>query len=215
MTEGVAVDPMLTKLTARQLARPSAFIGKFLLGPIWNRRNAVLNETTLSAMQPQAADRILEVGFGGGYLLNRLASVVTCGLLAGVDISPGMASYSSQRNRLLVRQGRLLLGCAQAEALPFPRASFTKACCVNSIFYWEDVVLGFSELRRVLQDGGCLVVCFTDRRSLEGRRFARHGLSLYACEEVQRLLKAAGLRPQRAVEAADRHRKFWCVTAVK
>jgi hypothetical protein len=68
-------------------------------------------------------------------------------------------------------------------------------------------------LSRVLRDGGCLVLCFTDRASLQQKDFARHGLTLYTAGEVQQLLQAAGLQTIGATAQPDRHRKFWCVTA--
>ena len=41
-----------------------------------------------------AQGRVLEVGFGGGYLLGLMSTVVTVGFLAGVDRSPAMVALS-------------------------------------------------------------------------------------------------------------------------
>jgi hypothetical protein len=58
------------KYLASQLRRPSGLVGKFLVAPILNRRNAALNVAVLEALELEASDRVLEVGFGGGDLMS-------------------------------------------------------------------------------------------------------------------------------------------------
>jgi ubiquinone/menaquinone biosynthesis C-methylase UbiE len=107
------------------------------------------------------------------------------------------------------------LRCAGAEALPYPPNYFTKACSVNSIFYWQNVPQAISELWRVLAEGGTLVLCFTCKQSLRVKAFARHGLALYEGDEVQRMMEAAGFQQVRMTEARDKHREFACAVGSK
>jgi SAM-dependent methyltransferase len=211
----------LAAFLARQLGRPSGFWSAAILARLWNRRNRALNDMALQRLALQPHDRVLEVGFGGGYLLGRMATVLASGpgalhaRLAGVDVSPAMVAYCARRYRTLVGDGRLDLRCAGADDLPFPPAHFDKACSVNSIFYWPDAPRSFAELRRVLAPGGRLVVCFTCRASLEKRRFARHGLTLYEAHEVQHMLEACGFRQVALSRGADRWREFMCASGEK
>ena len=204
---------MFARFVASQLSNPAGPIGRLLLGRLWNVRNRALNDATFEALALQPDDHVLEVGFGGGYLLGRLATVLPAGALAGVDRSPTMVRYAARRHRRLIGTGKLDLRCAPADALPYPAAAFTKACTVNSIFYWPDAAAAFLELRRVLQPAGLLVVCFTCRESLERKDFAAHGLRLYDVEDVESLLSAADFGAIGATRAADAHRRFWCVRA--
>ena len=66
---------MFSRFLARQLACPTGVFGRWVLGPLWNRRNAVLNDAAFAALAPEPADRVLDVGFGGGYLLERLFAI--------------------------------------------------------------------------------------------------------------------------------------------
>ncbi len=88
---------MLAKLLAQQLGHPSNIAGKWVLAPLWNRRNMALNDVALAKLDLQPDDRVLEVGFGGGYLLGRIAAVVTEGSIAGVDVSEAMVAYCRQQ----------------------------------------------------------------------------------------------------------------------
>ncbi|NLE77952.1 MAG: class I SAM-dependent methyltransferase [Chloroflexi bacterium] len=203
----------LARMVAQQLGRPAGLVGS-LAAHIWNRRNAALNDVPLRSLSLNPDDRVLEIGFGGGYLLGQIASVVRQGLLAGVDISPKMVGFCERRYRSLVQEGRLELKCASAEALPYPPAGFTKLCTVNSIFYWQSVPAAFAECSRVLAAGGTAVICFTLRTSLEHRSFAQH-IGLHEPQEVQQALATAGFGDVQAVRASDRHRDFMCLTARK
>ncbi len=160
---------MFSGLITRQLSQPSGLIGSLILAPLWNRRNAALNDLAFEQLQLLEDDRVLEVGFGGGYLLRRLGGVLKSGSLAGVDASPTMVKAGEKRFSSLIRTRKLELHCARAEAMPFAEGYFTKACSVNSIFYWQDARLALEELSRVLAGGGLLVLCFTSKESLSER----------------------------------------------
>jgi ubiquinone/menaquinone biosynthesis C-methylase UbiE len=206
---------VLTKRMAKELSHPSSLVGRWILAPLWNKRNSALNDVALDRLDLHSQDRVLEVGFGGGYLLGRMATQVTRGFLAGVDVSSAMVAASQQKHRALIQAGKLELKCAKAEALPYPSAHFTKACTVNSIFYWEDAPRAILELGRVLQADGRLVMCFTCKESMQDKEFARHGVALYEAEQVEQMMAAGGLRTVTTTRHADRHREFWCIMGGK
>jgi ubiquinone/menaquinone biosynthesis C-methylase UbiE len=202
---------VLSKFIADQLHSPSSGITSWILSRLWNRRNSALNDFAFDHLDLGVDDRVLEVGFGGGYLLERMAEVVTDGFLAGVDISEAMVDVYKRRYRSMIDAGRLEVRCAQAEKLPYPSECFNKCCTVNSLFYWADVQQGIAEIYRVLENGGRLVAVFTCKQSLEDKSFVRDGISLYRCEEIQRMMKAAGFNIVEMNQAADRHRDFLCI----
>ncbi len=117
----------LGRLMARELGNPSALAAP-LLAALWNRRNATLNDVAYARLGLQPDDRVLEVGFGGGYLLGRIAAALTTGFVAGVDVSPAMVALCRRRYRSLVQAGRLELHCAPAESLPYPAGHFSRLC---------------------------------------------------------------------------------------
>lgn len=204
---------MLSKTIARQLGNPSGLVGRFILGPLWNNRNSALNNVAYEALTLTPADRVLEIGFGGGYLLGRMSAVIATGCLSGVDISEAMVEFCRKHYRGALQAGKLDLKVGSVDRLPYPDGHFTKAVSVNSIFYWADVPQAMSEVARVLGQAGCLVLCFTDKSSLQQKDFARHSLKLYDGEAMQPLLAAARFHNITVARHADRHRVFWCVTA--
>lgn len=124
---------MFSQLFAKQLGGPSAVLGQWFFAPVWNRRNAALNEMALAGLDLGVDDQVLEIGFGGGYLLGKILSLVTAAFIAGVDVSPVMVSYCDKRYRPAIQAGKLELRASSAEQLPYAAGRFNRVCSVNSI----------------------------------------------------------------------------------
>jgi ubiquinone/menaquinone biosynthesis C-methylase UbiE len=196
-----------------QFRAPSRGLSSWIIGRLWNRRNAVLNDFALARLELSVHDHVLDVGFGGGYLLERIAQVVSHGFAAGVDASDALVESLKRRCRPLVDSGRLDVRCGQVESLPYPDGYFNKCCSVNSLFYWTDVPRGIAEIYRVLTDGGRFVVCITCKQCLEKKSFAVDGIGLYQEDEICTLLADAGFQIVKMEQASDRYREFLCVVA--
>ncbi|HUG40868.1 MAG TPA: class I SAM-dependent methyltransferase [Longimicrobiales bacterium] len=96
-----------------------------------------------------ARGRVLEIGVGTGRNLEFYPGAVE---LTAIDISVRMLERAGRRAASLSR--RVDLRHADAEALPFPEASFdavTATCVFCSV---EDPIRGLEEARRVLKPGG-------------------------------------------------------------
>jgi ubiquinone/menaquinone biosynthesis C-methylase UbiE len=119
----------------------------------WSRYVEASTAATLRRIPLEAGERLLDVGCGTGLLLGCLAGRSPFRELTGVDLSPGMVAQARGR---LPASVRLLVG--DAEALPFPPASFDVAVSVSSFHYWPAPARGLEELRRVLRPGGRLII---------------------------------------------------------
>jgi ubiquinone/menaquinone biosynthesis C-methylase UbiE len=206
---------LFQKYLARQLSSPTGIIGKFVLGPFWNKRNAKLNNVTFIHLELKDEDRVLDIGFGGGRLLERIIPKVKAGLVAGLDASPVMVENCRARFQKEIKTGRVDIRCGRAETSPYPDGYFTKVSSVNSLFYWSDGQQGISEIYRNLQKEGKVVLIYTCKRDLEKKGFVQYGVRTYEEEEVHKMLAKAGFREIKGMRSRDRHREFICVTGRK
>ncbi len=175
----------------------------------------MLNDVTLAHLDLIEEDRVLDIGFGGGYLLDRITPAVSRGLAAGLDASPVLAENCQQRFREEILAGKVDIRCGRAESLPYPDGRFNKVSSVNSIFYWSDAGQGIAEIFRVLDTGGKVVLTFTCKKDLEGKGFVQYGVRTFGEEEVQDLLIHAGFGDMKVRRGRDRHREFVCLTGRK
>ena len=200
---------------AAQLRRPSGLFGRHVLPRVLNRGNAPMNVRTLELLGLVDDDRVLEVGFGGGDLIARLWPIVTRGHIVGVDFSPAMMALCERRFSAMIRAGRVALHCASVDALPCASEDFTKACTVNTIYFWPDPVAALAEIRRTLRPGGRIVVAFNPPATASKLPYTQHGFTLYEPEQVRGLLHQAGFRERELVAGQNRLGEFFCATAVK
>jgi arsenite methyltransferase len=199
------------RIIAAQLGRPTGIFAKFA-GIIWNRRNAALNDIVFDLLTLRPIDSVLDIGFGGGYLINRLLPVITDGQIAGVDISSAVVALAEKRYQKAIEAGKLEIKCAAVEQLPYHAKYFTKVCSVNSIFYWQNAEQGIREIKRVLKPGGIFVLCFTSKPSIEKKDFAKY-IQLFEADEIEHLLDKHGFKDVESIPFSDNHRQFFCIIA--
>jgi ubiquinone/menaquinone biosynthesis C-methylase UbiE len=147
-------------ILTRMFIRPRGLLGR-LGGRIMGRNNAAWGIAVSDLLQIVPTDRVLEVGFGSGVVIEHLAKLAGAGLVAGVDPSSEMLAQARSRNKSAIRGGGVDLRCGSVEQLPFDDNSFDKAVAINSMQVWPDAVAGLREIRRVLKPGGLIALGFT------------------------------------------------------
>jgi ubiquinone/menaquinone biosynthesis C-methylase UbiE len=113
----------------------------------------------LDLLAVRRGERVLEIGFGTGHALVRLAEAVgETGSIVGIDLSTGM--HDVARERLQHTAARVDLVCAAVPPIPFPDASFDAAFLSFTLESFADptIPLVLSELHRVLRVDGRLGV---------------------------------------------------------
>ena len=193
------------------LSYPEGWVGRWILAPLWNRRNRALNLAALRALKCQPDSRVLEIGCGGGDLLSRILSAHTDGIICGVDRAMSMLHATRRKQMQRGASNRLIVLQALAERLPYPAGCFDRVCSVNSLFYWEDPAQGLAEMVRVLGPAGRLVLVFTQREDLDQKSFASDLFCPDPAHMVH-LLSGLGLQDVRVKSGRDRHRRFYCLS---
>ena len=110
----------------------------------------------LAALELTADDRLLELCFGGGQVLERALETVPS--VAGIDHSADMLALAGARNGAAVAADRLELVQGDVHELPWADGEFTCAACLNAFFFIERPADFLAEVRRVLAPGGRFVL---------------------------------------------------------
>jgi ubiquinone/menaquinone biosynthesis C-methylase UbiE len=157
---------LFDKILSAQYHRPSGILG------IWVGRQMAKdhrreNLWTISLLDAKPADHILEIGFGSGLAIDRLAGVLTEGQIAGIDYSQTMVKAAKKRCARLLQPGRIDLRFGDAAHLPFPDESFDKAYSVHSIYFWLQPEAALREIRRVLKLNGVCVITLLPRHRMQ------------------------------------------------
>ena len=151
--------------TESQFSRPSSLMGRLLLRSM-NIGHSRLHQWGLKAAGIQLTDRVLDVGCGGGKAISRILEE-TRREVAGVDHSPEAVKTARSVNRAAVSSGRLRIVESSVESLPFRDGFFDVVTAFETTYFWLELQAGLTEIHRVLNRGGKLVIAneFADRAS--------------------------------------------------
>mgnify|MGYP001213543772 CR=1 FL=1 len=151
-------------------------------------------QAVLTALDPGPADHLLEIGCGGGILLQQ-ALARGC-RATGVDHSEEMVQLALEQNEQAVAEGRLRVVQAEAEQLPFEDGGFTCVAMAMMFFFLPDPIAVLAECRRVLAVGGRLAIA-TVPSELRGTPAAPEPHAsqshFYEDRELEALARDAGL----------------------
>jgi ubiquinone/menaquinone biosynthesis C-methylase UbiE len=116
------------------------------------------NLWTVSLLDVQPTDHILEIGFGPGIAIEEVARRASHGLVAGVDFSWVMVAAARRRNAGAVRARKVDLRHGDAARLPFSDNAFDKGYSIHSIYFWPDPLAALREAFRVLKPAGTFIL---------------------------------------------------------
>ena len=140
-----------------QFGNPTGVSGKIVTF-LMNRMNQPMYKTVLRNAKTDGA--ILDIGFGNGYMLGKLAKHSDAALF-GVDISADMVVTATKRNRKATEANRLQLAKASVMDIPFDM-QFDQIYTINTIYFWDDLLSGLKAVYSKLKAGGeFLNVCYT------------------------------------------------------
>jgi arsenite methyltransferase len=172
---------------AKQLGRPRGWFGRRFMGEALNRGNKTMLDAAVYWLQPQKGERIIDVGFGGGYALDRVQKRVVPARPVGVEISLAMIAAGRERWKDAVE-----LHQADVIAMPFTTHSADAVMSVNTIYFWPEPRAALSEIRRVLKPGGRLVLGVRQKRIMRLSPLTWFGFRLYSVRQLEKLLHDAG-----------------------
>lgn len=176
---------------ARQSANPSGTLGR-VIAWIMARETAELNEQAVGLLCLRPSDSVLEVGFGHGRTVERIAAAVSQGHVAGIDVSEAMTRLAIGRNRSAVSEGRVDLRTGDSESLPFDDGRFDGALSVHTVYFWKDPLACLREIRRVLRPGARFVFGFNRRGTPRTANFPAEVYTFYDDDQIRDMLTEAG-----------------------
>ena len=123
---------------SNQARRPGGLFGRFVMRIVFDQGNAFLNSFVSDLMSVQTDDRIIEIGSGTGKLIHEMAKKMETGFIEGVDFSNVMVSVAKKRNKHNIAKGKVKILEGNFDEMPFEKESFTKACSINTIYFWPE-----------------------------------------------------------------------------
>ena len=204
-----------SRIFSSQARKPSGIICRFLMTKIFNDGNAELNSFVKDILSLQKENKVLEIGFGPGKLINEMAAITTDGVVTGIDFSQVMLKKASKLNKQYISKGKVILRKGECSSLPFDNESFDKLCSINTLYFWKEPGQNFSEMFRVIKSGGKIVIGFRDDKQMNNLNLSADVFSYYSQEDVVNMLAEAGFANAHIKEKEGRPFVSYCAVANK
>jgi len=185
---------MAPRFIAKQLSNPTGFFGA-VIRALMNRTNASLNAFALKMLEAGPADRVLEIGFGGGLTLPAL--IANAASVTGLDRSPDVIEQAKTRYRRAAQSGRASFHLGTVENLPFDNGSFSKVLTVNTVYFWKSLDEGFAQVYRVLSPDGRAIIGFMPKDYMDRMNMPADIFTPRTPQDVLDALTRAGFRNAR------------------
>lgn len=180
----------VTKYIGRQFANPKGIAGK-ISTYFMNRLNGKQYKSVIRLFHEINPKNVLDIGFGNGYLLNKLA-VKEDTHFYGIEISEDMLKQAGKRNRKAIKDGRMSLHIGNVHQIPFEDSAFDFIYTVNTVYFWDDLEKGYLEIMRVLKEGGVFINVFYTKEWLDKLRYTKYDFHKYSQKEIRNGIKKIG-----------------------
>ncbi len=135
---------------------------------------------------------VLDVGCGGGQNIANFLKR-TNGKVHGIDYSPASVAKSLKKNKKAVTEKRSEIVQANVSAIPFENKTFDLVTAFETIYFWENIINDFKEVKRVLKPNGKFVVCNESSKMEGNERWTNIlDMNIYTAEEIIDTMQQAG-----------------------
>ncbi|MBR1854179.1 MAG: class I SAM-dependent methyltransferase [Lachnospiraceae bacterium] len=184
----------LFKNYVSQTRKPEGKLGKMMLKGM-NSGHAKMADWGLAHLKTIVPERIVDLGCGGGRNVGELLKKYPSAKGTAVDYSDLSVEKASEYNKELIAGGKLEVKQGDVSELNLPDNTYDLATAFETIYFWPGLERCFTEVTRVLKDGGYFMIVNesdgTDAASLKFEKII-DGMKCYTAEQIEGALKAAG-----------------------
>jgi len=104
---------------SKQSRKPTGIFGRFVMSFFFEMGNVELNTLVYKALSVEKNDHALEIGFGPGALIKKIAERLDNGIIEGIDLSKSMVATAQKKNRKHINNGKVQIHLGDFDAVVF------------------------------------------------------------------------------------------------
>jgi ubiquinone/menaquinone biosynthesis C-methylase UbiE len=180
----------IDKFISKHLSAPKGISGR-LVSFFMNRQNRAMYDETIRLLSLDNKESVLDIGCGNGYVMNMIAKQYDC-ILTGIDISDSIVKAAVHRNRQFVKAGKMAFHCQNTSAMAFDNESFSRVYSINTVYFWDNLIVVMEEINRILKPNGFFVNTLFSNETLDSLSHTKFGYKRFTADELTEAAINAG-----------------------
>lgn len=187
----------MMEFNPNQFANPTGEEGERLT-KYMNDHHLLLTMWGLDNINITPTDEVLDIGCGGGNTVKIIGKVAKS--VKAVDISQVCCDSTIKNNQDLIDSGKLEVIKANVASLPFSDNRFDVITAVETVYFWQDILVSFRQVYRTLAYGGTFCMIFETYACPEQHEYNMElkskidGFNVYSPEQLEIYLTDVGFR---------------------
>jgi ubiquinone/menaquinone biosynthesis C-methylase UbiE len=140
-----------------QARKPKGLFGRFI-GRGMNKGHSKLHHWGLSHVSINPDAIVLDVGCGGGKVVQKLARFSSRGKVFGIDYSEDMVQLARKINKKFIENKHVDIMHGSVSSLPFTDGTFNLVTAFETYYFWPNLIDDLKEIKRVLKPGGTFLM---------------------------------------------------------
>ena len=197
-----------------QTRKPEGFLGKMMVNGM-NGGHAKLADWGMSFLKEVNPESAVDLGCGGGRNAGELMNKYPHSKVTAIDYSEVSVEKAREYNKDMISSGRCKVLQGDVSKLALDSDSFELATAFETVYFRGDLEKCFSEVRRVLKDGGTFLICNeSDGKDETSLKFEKiiDGMKCYTPEQLTAVLKSVGFT---SVQSGHHPSKPWITVTAK
>jgi ubiquinone/menaquinone biosynthesis C-methylase UbiE len=200
------------KYVGNNFGNPNGIGGK-IATLIMNIINQSQYNALLQNIKLEPNNFVLDIGFGNGYLINKLFKQNIPINIYGIEISKDMLDIVLSKYKHNIDNGNLKLLLEDISKTSFEEDTFDKICTINTIYFWNNLEKCFSEIRRILKSKGQFFNVIYTEEYLNKIIYTKYGFKKYSVKELENITKDNGMKIKDVIEI--KRNKSYCIISEK
>ncbi|MDN5285019.1 MAG: hypothetical protein JWR38_1293 [Mucilaginibacter sp.] len=137
--------------------------------------------------------KVLEISFGNAKHLPFLFQKAKGICYYGIDTSEALVKKALSNNTLKAKEGRArFIKVKEDGVLDFHNDFFDCCFTANTLYFWENPILHFTEIHRVLRPGGNFILAFIEKNNGGKLPWTQPDFTFYEVNEVKKIFQKTG-----------------------
>ena len=200
---------------SQQAKKPTGLFGRLIMSIVFNYGNNGINNFVKENIRITGKEHILEIGFGTGKLIYRIAKLINTGLIVGIDTSKVMTEIAIKRNKRFIQKGVVELLNDDFDVVELKENEYDLIYTINTIYFWKNPKMLLKKIFQILKQNSILVIAFEDKTKIEVKKLNKEIFSAYTKEEIEKMIKDAGFKETYTFTRKTEKDYFHCTKAIK